>query len=99
LTNPSPPGLWQRIKDFYLMPFRAIAAGGRLFGRNRRRIREFTRRPQLAEILKYGMLITLLTWLAVAMLNKEEDNRLTEATKQLWSVPEGSEKGTGSRRD
>jgi len=74
------------LKDMYLMPFRAIASGMKLFVRNRNRIRDFIRQPGIARALKYGMLLTLFIWLAIALLSKDEDNnRLTEALNQLWS--------------
>jgi hypothetical protein len=75
----------QYLKDMYLMPFRAIASGIRLFARNRNRMREFVSQPVIAKILKYAMLLTLLIWLALALLAKDEDkNRLSEAVKELW---------------
>ena len=81
-----------RLKEIYLMPFRAIAAALKLFGRNRDRIREFSRRPRVATTLKYGMLITMLAWLAIALLNRDEDDsRLTDAVKNLWSTPTSGE--------
>jgi len=74
------------LKDMYLMPFRAIASGMKLFVRNRNRVRDFIRQPGIARTLKYGMLLTLFIWLAIALLTKDEDNnRLTEALNQLWS--------------
>jgi hypothetical protein len=70
----------------YLMPFRAIAAASKLFIRNRNRVRDFVRQPGIARTLKYGMLLTLFIWLAIALLIKdEENNRLTEALNNLWS--------------
>ena len=77
------------LKDMYLMPFRAIASGMKLFVRNRNRVRDFVRQPGIARTLKYGMLLTLFIWLAIALLSKdEENNRLTEAVNQLWSKTE-----------
>jgi hypothetical protein len=74
------------LKDMYLMPFRAIASGMKFFVRNRNRVRDFVRQPGIARTLKYGMLLTLFIWLAIALLSKDEDNnRLTEAVNQLWS--------------
>jgi hypothetical protein len=70
----------------YLMPFRAIVSGMKLFVRNRNRVRDFVRQPGIARTLKYGMLLTLFIWLAIALLIKdEENNRLTEALNNLWS--------------
>lgn len=70
----------------YLMPFRAIAAAMKLFIRNRNRVGDFIRQPGIANTLKYAMLLTLLVWLAIALLSKgEENNRLTEALNNLWS--------------
>jgi hypothetical protein len=73
------------------MPFRAIAAASRLFMKNRNRVREFVSQPGIAKTLKYGMLLTLFIWLAIALLaNKdEENNRLTEAVNELWSKTTG----------
>lgn len=74
------------LKDMYLIPFRAIVSGMKLFVRNRNRVRDFVRRPVIAKTLKYGMLLTLFIWLAIALLAKnEEDNRLTDALTNLWS--------------
>jgi hypothetical protein len=70
----------------YLMPFRVIVSGMKLFVRNRNRVRDFVRQPGIARTLKYGMLLTLFIWLAIALLIKdEENNRLTEALNNLWS--------------
>jgi len=81
-----------RAKESYLMPFRAIAAAIRRFSRNRGMIRDFGRRPGVATALKYGMLITMLLWFAIALLNRgEDDNRLTDAVEGLWSKPMGDE--------
>ena len=80
-----------RIKDMYLMPFRAIAAAMRQFKRNRDRVRAFSRRPGVAATLKWGMFITLLLWLLIAFLNRgEQDNRLSDAVRELWPEPSGS---------
>jgi len=74
------------LKDMYLAPFRAIMSGMKLFVRNRNRVRDFVRRPVIAKTLKYGMLLTLFIWLAIALLARDkEDNRLTEALNNLWS--------------
>jgi len=82
----------ERLKEIWLMPFRAIAAALKLFSRNRGRIREFGRRPRVAATLKYGMLITMLLWLAIALLNRgEDDRRLTDAIENLWSKPAGDQ--------
>jgi hypothetical protein len=74
------------LKDMYLMPFRVISAGMKIFIRNRNRVRDFIRQPGIAKTLKYGMMLTLLVWLAIALLSKdEENNRLTDAVNNLWS--------------
>jgi hypothetical protein len=74
------------LKDMYLAPFRAIAGLMKLFVRNRNRVRDFVRQPRIAKTLKYGMLLTLFIWLAIALLTKDEEtNRLTEALDNLWS--------------
>jgi len=96
LTQTRGTNTWERIKHFYLTPFRAIAAMFRLFARNRNRVREFTRRPRVASALTYGMLITMLLWLATAMLNRgEDDGRLTTALQNLWPKGTGGEQQTG----
>ena len=54
--------------------------------KNRNRVREFVSQPGIAKTLKYAMLLTLLVWLAIALLSKDdENNRLTEALNNLWS--------------
>lgn len=74
------------LKEIYLMPFNALAAAIRFFLKNRNRTKALIRRPNVAAIVKYGMLATLVIWLAIALLTKDEDgNRLTEAVKALWS--------------
>ena len=73
-----------QLKDMYLMPFRAIAAAMRMFVRNRNRVRDFARQPRVANTLKYGMMITLLLWLAIALFNRDDDDRLAKALKDLW---------------
>lgn len=85
LTRDQRDELFGRIKAFYLAPFRAVAAVFRTFGHNRRRLRDFTRQPRVAAVLRYGMLATLLIWLLIAVLNRDEqDGRLTEAVRGLW---------------
>ena len=70
------------------MPFRLIAAGMRQFSLNRGRIRAFVRRPAIATVLRYGMLLTLLAWLAIAFwYGGESDDRLADALKNLGSTP------------
>ena len=72
------------------MPFRAIVAVMENFSRNRRRVRDFVRQPRIANTLKYGMMLTLLVWLVIALIFKgDEDNRLTEAVNNLWSTTTG----------
>jgi len=94
MTQEPHPSTFERLKAAYLMPFRALAAALRLSVQNRQSIREFTQRPRVAGILKYGMMITLLTWLAVALLNREEDDRLAEAMKGLWPALQEEEPRT-----
>ena len=78
------------LKDMYLAPFRMIMSGMKLFVRNRNRVRDFVRRPVIANILKYGMLLTLFIWLAIALLaSDEQKNRLSQAVKELWSTTTG----------
>lgn len=85
LTRDQRDDLLGRIKAFYLAPFRAMAAMFRTFGRNRRRLRDFTRQPRVAAILRYGMLATLIVWLLIAYLNRDQqDDRLTDALHGLW---------------
>jgi hypothetical protein len=73
--------------DMQRMPFRAIVAVMENFSRNRRRVRDFVRQPRIANTLKYGMMLTLLVWLVIALIFKgDEDNRLTEAVNNLWST-------------
>ena len=73
------------IKAYFLVPFRVLAAMFRTFGRNRRRLRDFTRQPRVAAALRYAMLATLLAWLLIAYLNRDQrDDRLTDAVRGLW---------------
>jgi len=81
-----------RLKHFYLAPFRAIAAAFGVFSRNRDRVRRFVRQPKVASAIKYGMLVTMLLWLAIALLNRDEDDgRLNDALRGLWSKSAGDE--------
>lgn len=90
LTRDQRDELLGRIKAFYLAPFRAVAAMFRTFARNRKRLRDFTRQPRVAATLRYGMLATLLVWLLIAMLNRDEnDDRLTDAVRGLWPAEPG----------
>ena len=76
--------------DMQRMPFRVIVAVMENFSRNRRRVRDFVRQPRIANTLKYGMMLTLLVWLVIALIFKgDEDNRLTEAVNNLWSTTTG----------
>ena len=85
LTRDQRDELLGRIKAFYLAPFRALAAVFRTFGRNRKRLRDFTRQPRVAAALRYGMLATLLVWLLIAALNRDEqDDHLTNAVRGFW---------------
>lgn len=73
------------LKEIYLMPFNALAAAIRVFIRNRDRTKAFLRRPRVAATIKYGMLATLVVWLAIAMLERDGDDRLSEAFRSLWT--------------
>ena len=85
------------LKDMYLMPFRAIASGMKLFTRNRNRVRDFISQPGIAKTLRYAMLLTLFIWLAIALFTKdEENNHLTEAINELWSKTKGDSSQTDS---
>lgn len=96
MTQIHKPNTFERLKDMYLMPFRAIGAAFRLFARNRNRVREFTRRPRVASFLTYGMLITMVLWLGIAMLNRgEDDGRLTAALQSLWPKSGGDAQQAG----
>ena len=96
MTQTHKTNTFERLKDIYLMPFRAIGAEFRLFTRNRKRVREFTRQPRVASILTYGMLITMVLWLGIAMLNRgEDDGRLTDALQSLWSKGGGDAQQAG----
>ena len=69
------------------MPFRVIVAVMENFSRTRKRIRDFVSQPRIAKTLKYGMMLTLLAWLVIALIFKgEENNRLSEAVNNLWST-------------
>jgi len=68
------------------MPFRVIVAVMENFSRTRKRIRDFISRPRIASALKFGMLLTLLVWLVIALIYMgEEDNRLADEVNNLWS--------------
>ena len=74
------------LKEMYLLPFKALAAATRVFIHNRIRTKAFISKPKLAKIAKYSMLATLLVWLLIALLTRgENDERLNEAMKDLWS--------------
>ena len=90
LTRDQRADLLGRIKAFYLAPFRVLGAIFRTFGRNRKRLRDFTRQPRVATALRYGMLATLLIWLLIAVLNRDEqDDHLTNAVRGLWPATPG----------
>jgi len=72
------------------MPFRVIVAVMENFSRTRRRIRDFVSRPRIASTLKFGVMLTLLVWIVIALFTiGEEDNRLTDAVNELWSTTTG----------
>ncbi len=74
------------------MPFRLIVAVMENYSRTRKRIRDFISRPRIASALKLGMLLTLLAWLAIALIYMDdEDNRLEEAVNNLWSTATGED--------
>ena len=82
--------LLEYLIEMQRMPFRVIVAVMENFSRNRKRVRDFVRRPGIANTLKYAMMLTLLAWLVIALIFKgEEDNRLTEAVNNLWSTATG----------
>ena len=73
------------FRELYAAPFRLISAAAGIFASNRNRIRNFLSIPRVANTLKYGMVLTLLIWLAIAMLAKEEDKkRLNDAVRDFW---------------
>lgn len=79
---------WAQIKDIYLMPFRAIASGMKLFLRNRNRARDFSKRPEVAKLLKYGLALTMLIWLVIALTHRDQgNNRLEDAVINQWQQP------------
>lgn len=68
------------------MPFRLVTAAMRIFSSNRNYIRELKEQGVVANVLKYGALITVVLWLALALLAKNEDkNRLNESLNRFWS--------------
>ena len=72
------------------MPFRVIVAVMENFSRTRKRVGDFVKRPRIANTLKYGMMLTLLAWLVIALIFKgDEGNRLTDAVNNLWSTTTG----------
>jgi len=78
--------LLEYLIEMQRMPFRVIVAVMENFSRTRKRISDFISRPRIASILKFGMLLTLLAWLVIALIYMdEEDNRLTDAVNNLWS--------------
>ena len=82
--------LLEYLIEMQRMPFRVIVAVMENFSRNRKRIRDFIRRPRIANTLKYGMMLTLLAWLVIALIFKgDEGNRLTDAVNNLWSTTTG----------
>ena len=73
------------FRELYAAPFRLISAVAGIFVRNRNRIQNFLSIPRVANTLKYGMVLTMLIWLAIAMLAKEEDKkRLNDAVRGFW---------------
>lgn len=80
-----------KLKDMWLMPFRLITAVMAIFTRNRNIIRKIKRQPLIANVMKYGALLTAIIWLSLAMLAKDEEkSRLTDSVKQLWPETEVS---------
>ena len=76
--------------DMQRMPFRVIVAVMENFSRTRKRIRDFVSQPRIASTLKFGMMLTLLVWIVIALFTMgEEDNRLTDAVNNLWSTATG----------
>ena len=74
------------LKEIYLMPFHALAVATRVFLRNRSLSKGLTRKPRVAMFLRYAMLATLVIWLAIAAFTRDnDDGRLTDAIKSLWS--------------
>jgi hypothetical protein len=60
------------------------------FSHTRKRIHDFVSQPRIASTLKFGMMLTLLVWIVIALFTMgEEDNRLTEAVNDLWSTATG----------
>jgi len=78
------------LKEIYLMPFHALAVATRVFLRNRNLSKGLTRKPRVAIALRYAMLATLVIWLAIAAFTHDnDDGRLTDAIKSLWSKSTG----------
>ncbi len=77
------------LKAAYAAPFRLISAAARTFVSNRKRLRRFTAKPGMANLMKFAMLATLLAWLVMALLASEEDKkRLDQAFKSFWPETE-----------
>lgn len=82
----APETIMSSLKEMYLLPFKALASATRVFIHNRLRMKALASKPLLARAIRYGMLATMLVWLLIALLTRgEEDNRLDEAMKAMWS--------------
>ena len=82
--------IFEYLIEMQRMPFRVIVAVMENFSRTRKRIRDFVSQPRIASTLKFGMLLTLLVWIVIALFTMgEEDNRLTDAVNDLWSTATG----------
>ena len=80
-----------RLKELYFAPFRLIAATARTFVRNRNRVRHLLSTPKVAATLKYGMVLTLMIWIAIFLLAREEDTkRLNDVVRSFW--PKGEDR-------
>ena len=81
------------------MPFRFIVAVMEIFSSNRDYFRRLKEQRVVAKVVKIGALITVILWLALALLAENEDkNRLTESLKQFWSEVSDSESDTSPEK-
>ena len=86
----------EKLKEMWLMPFRFIVAVMEIFSSNRDYFRRLKERSVVAKVVKFGALITIALWLALALLAENEDkNRLTESLNQFWSGIRGDKTESG----
>lgn len=74
------------LKSYLRVPFVMIVWVMETYAKNRERLKTFMAQPRTAKIFKGAIVLTVLVWVAIALMaNEEQGHRLSDAMKNFWS--------------